>query len=710
MDKERLLRYLDQKYLSKCEIAANIPLGMEPDDIWHNILENRLSKRIELPLKSICGRNYWYILTARMISASETIVEELMEHGTDTEQRSSVSNLEEIFFTGYMEGAQISLQDAMTFLQSGEDAQDIEELMLLNNRQAGSFAAENIYHAIDENYLHNLAYILTNGLDNGGGDFRISNDIEIPSMIGEKYSLPEYSVIPSLVQEHTAFLADPKIHPLIKAAAAQAWILAVRPFPEGNERLARLLSNIVLYRAGYTFFSDISLSHLIARNSYCYFNSISNILRIENEADMTYFIEYYLILLSSAVSELRTRKMHKEQETTIAEQQMAQIPLSGNNGIACTAEKQTEPQMKIISIDSITKRAKTKQQRIAAKVLIQFYNNGKTKFNAIDLTNASALNKKQSYRALRYYDEIGVLVPLHKATSGNIYTFAPKYGVPSCNTSREPDEPAQIATTSELKQKYIDELKRRALSENEVPAMVAKLLLQYLESGKTRFTSPEMSETLNANSLCVRNSLQTYRRKNIIRVAYDDGKKYIYEFNLNNASGEETAEIQQSQYDPELIETLKRLVHSNRSTKDRRIGITLLKFLPKGIITIDDYDQAGNAKHFSTDMKFAMQLGLVERINRKEYRIKEHIDLSYQSLAQSQKNTLSALYEFFGDDVFSVEMVTAKLDYSSTHISYFLHQFTWMRLLDCRENDDKTYEYRFRVNPTDNPECFESAA
>lgn len=51
--------------------------------------------------------------------------------------------------------------------------------MLLNNRQAGNFAASNIYHAIDEDYLHTLAYILTNGLDNGDGNYRLTDSIEI---------------------------------------------------------------------------------------------------------------------------------------------------------------------------------------------------------------------------------------------------------------------------------------------------------------------------------------------------------------------------------------------------------------------------------------------------------------------------------------------------------------------------------------------------
>ena len=122
MDKERLFRYLDRKYSSKSEIIPNIPLGENTDAIWAEILQNRREHSIELPLVNVNGDAYWYILTNRMISASEVIVEELMEQENNTEPHtSSVSTIEEVYYTGFMEGAQISVQDAMEFLQSGEE-------------------------------------------------------------------------------------------------------------------------------------------------------------------------------------------------------------------------------------------------------------------------------------------------------------------------------------------------------------------------------------------------------------------------------------------------------------------------------------------------------------------------------------------------------------------------------------------------------------
>ena len=91
-------------------------------------------------------------------------------------------------------------------------------------------------------------------------------------------------------------------------------MIILRPFPEGNERLGRVLSSMILLRAGYAFFSDVSLSALIARKSYGYYEAMANILREENGGDLTYFLEYFLELLSRAVDERRLRMTQREEQ------------------------------------------------------------------------------------------------------------------------------------------------------------------------------------------------------------------------------------------------------------------------------------------------------------------------------------------------------------------------------------------------------------
>lgn len=236
--------------------------------------------------------------------------------------------LEEVFFTGYIEGAQITLQAAMDFLTGEQPPRDIEEQLIVNNRMAGSYASENLYRPIDADFMRELIGILTDGMDTGGQDYRFTDETDYISADGERLQFPPPNVIPERVDALCGFLNEQNVHPLIKASIAQAYLIVTRPFPEGNERLGRILSGMILLRSGYSFFSDVSLSALIARRSYAYYEAAANILREENEGDMTYFVEYYLELLSRAVDERRLRIQNAENEVRQAEIEMARTALS----------------------------------------------------------------------------------------------------------------------------------------------------------------------------------------------------------------------------------------------------------------------------------------------------------------------------------------------------------------------------------------------
>ena len=77
-----------------------------------------------------------------------------------------------MFYTSYVEGSQISIQAAMDFLTSDLPPRDIEEQMIANNRQASNYASSNLYRPIDAEYLKELVYLLTDGMDQGGQDYR----------------------------------------------------------------------------------------------------------------------------------------------------------------------------------------------------------------------------------------------------------------------------------------------------------------------------------------------------------------------------------------------------------------------------------------------------------------------------------------------------------------------------------------------------------
>ena len=108
MDKDRLLQYFQQHYLSRQEVLFKLPLNVSIDTFWPELLNRRKAGAIILPLSNAAGMPYWYVLTEKMIAASERLCAEAMEQEEcfDPYRAPMTSAMtEEMFFTSFVEGA-----------------------------------------------------------------------------------------------------------------------------------------------------------------------------------------------------------------------------------------------------------------------------------------------------------------------------------------------------------------------------------------------------------------------------------------------------------------------------------------------------------------------------------------------------------------------------------------------------------------------------
>lgn len=650
MDREKLLRLLEQRYPPKRDILSRVPLGIQADALWEELLSRRRARAAALPLYDYRGSPYWYVTTDRMIAASEKIVETLLENETDFDPYTdapTVSTLEEIFYTGYVEGAQIGMKEAMEFITAEQQPRDIEEQLLLNNRAAGSYAGANLYRPIDETFLKELNAILTEGMDHGGAEYRNDDDAGTGAVFGEEFIFPSARLIPERMQQLCEFLALPQIHPLIKAGVAQLCLMVLRPFPEGNDRLGRLLSAMILLRAGYTFFGDISLSSLIARKSYGYYEAVSNTLREENGRDMTYFLEYFLELLSRAIDERRLRQEQDAKTSLQHERTMAQIPL---------AVTQPSPPF---SPDDGPGGDPEKE-------------------------SAAILTGDQAARALGSMEGFQT-IPL-----------------------TDPDEEE---SDGEREQHAMVVLRDYARDPARPIGRVATHLLKMIDSGRFRFTTNELKVELDLTIQDIGSCIHHLRRHRVIELMQSGANAKCFRICVgNDPEPHEDCPIGGSylmQCDPALADRINELEKSN-SPKDKRIASVLHGSLHKGIVTSEDYEQRGEQTRFVPDMEFAMQLGLVKKVSDQAYRILPKPSNAPPCLNRRQKKVFTEIYELFGDKPFSVEMVVATLDYSGSSMSAYLHQFTLLKLLDCRKED--VFHYQFLVNPEQHPQYFDKAA
>ena len=628
MDRDKLFRQLEQRYSSKRDMLNRIPLGIQPDTLWQELLNRRRSKATVLSLYGSQSAPYWYVTTDRMIAASEKIVGTLLENETDFDpyvDPPAVSSLEEVFYTGYVEGAQITMQAAMSFLTGGQAPRDIEEQLIANNRQAGAYATANLYRPIDAPLLKELYYLLTEGLDNGGQEYRTEDVVDFSPPPGEQFSFPDPRCIPDRIEDLFAFLGSPAIHPLIKAAVAQAYMMVLRPFPEGNDRLARILSSMILLRAGYTFFSDVSLSALIARKSYGYYEATANILREENGQDLTYFIEYFFDLLSRGIDERQFRRTRKEETAQQTEIELARTPLTP---ISPPPPPDNGP------------REHSPEQE-----------------NSVNAQEDACVTDLSGFQSVPVSDSPIDLLNGYAKTSSLV-------------------------------------------------GQVSSFLLQMISTGQTQFTAANLAASLQIDPCRIGGCIRHLKEEGIIYLESDDNSQRQYRI----CTGEPDPALSHSGNDfkceAAVLDLLDELRQSH-SPKDKRISAFLSQNMAKGEITTAFYSANGEATKWAVDMRFAEQLGLVKRKTASCYTILRKLNPGPLLLNKGQRKFIRKIYDSFGNDVFSTEMVFATLDYSDSNISAYLHQFTLFKLIDCRKED--VFRYQCLINPTANPEYFDMA-
>ncbi len=94
------------------------------------------------------------------------------------------------------------------------------------------------------------ALVLRGILDEHAGRYR-----DVPVRIsGSQVVLPNARKVPALMRELGAWLArgGDQAHPVAFATEAHYRLVTIHPFVDGNGRVARLLANLLLLRAGYT--------------------------------------------------------------------------------------------------------------------------------------------------------------------------------------------------------------------------------------------------------------------------------------------------------------------------------------------------------------------------------------------------------------------------------------------------------------------------
>ena len=85
--------------------------------------------------------------------------------------------------------------------------------------------------------------------------------------------------------------------------------VSIHPFNDGNGRMSRLLTLLLLYKANYMVGKYISIEKIIEETKESYYDTLekSSVSWHNNENDYSYFVEYYLGIILNAYKEFDSR-------------------------------------------------------------------------------------------------------------------------------------------------------------------------------------------------------------------------------------------------------------------------------------------------------------------------------------------------------------------------------------------------------------------
>jgi Fic family protein len=112
--------------------------------------------------------------------------------------------------------------------------------------------------------------------------------------------------------------SETEIHPIIKIAAFVYDFLSVHPFQDGNGRLSRLISTLLLLKNGYKWLQYVSFEHEIENRKNEYYQVLRSCQAQRPNEDVTDWMHFFLRCLSNIQSQLMAKLHQSGVETKLS--------------------------------------------------------------------------------------------------------------------------------------------------------------------------------------------------------------------------------------------------------------------------------------------------------------------------------------------------------------------------------------------------------
>lgn len=224
----------------------------------------------------------------------------------------------------HIEGNRLNLSEAQDVLL-GKDvvgrARDVQEV--INYRRTLQVIEEESrkdLQRITEGTIKKLHKSVVDGilLPEQIGEYRTKQVVIKNSETGEVTFRPSPPVeVPFLMREFLYWInkSDTDIHPILKAAIAHHELVRIHPFIDGNGRVGRALSTLILFLEKYDIRQFFSLEEYYDKDAVTYYEHLQK----ANAGDMTAWLEYFVLGVAIEFERIKKKILKLSKDTYLKE-------------------------------------------------------------------------------------------------------------------------------------------------------------------------------------------------------------------------------------------------------------------------------------------------------------------------------------------------------------------------------------------------------
>ena len=155
-----------------------------------------------------------------------------------------------------------------------------------------------VFHILNIKNLKTLHKQVLKDMSGNAGSYRQEPWAIFDQSGNAIYLAPMHFEVPKLMNEYITYIASIDEHPAVIAAVAQFIFEKIHPFPDGNGRVGRLVSALILAQRGY------GLKGLVPFEKYLDLHKAKYYQSLESSKNITDFIHFFLTALTNEIDEI----------------------------------------------------------------------------------------------------------------------------------------------------------------------------------------------------------------------------------------------------------------------------------------------------------------------------------------------------------------------------------------------------------------------